>query len=212
MSRLVNRRIRLFLAALALAFGGLLLRATWLQGIRAQSLSRLGQTQHREDVVLPAGRGAIFDRMGVRLALGEQATTVYADPMQIQAPRRVAVEVGHALGIDPDVLYPKLADRSRGFVYLARQADAARAAQLARAKIPGLGFLPEERRSYPQGTVGAQVLGYVGVDNKGLAGLELQLDSEIAGRAGNQTLAKDPAGRVIDVVGDRPEIPGRDVT
>jgi cell division protein FtsI (penicillin-binding protein 3) len=212
MSRLVNRRIRLFLALLTVGFGGLFLRAAWLQGIKAQSLTRLGQTQHRESVTLPAARGTIFDRMGVRLALGEQATTVYADPMQIRQPRRVAIEVGRVLGLDPDVLYPKLADRSRGFVYLARQADAARAAQLAREKIAGLGFLPAERRSYPQHSVAAQVLGYVGVDNKGLAGLEFELDRELAGRAGHQTLVKDPAGRVIDVVDDRPDVQGRDVT
>jgi cell division protein FtsI (penicillin-binding protein 3)/stage V sporulation protein D (sporulation-specific penicillin-binding protein) len=212
MSRLVNRRIRLFLALLIVGFGGLFLRAAWLQGIRAQSLSRLGQTQHREQVTLPASRGTIFDRMGIRLALGEQATTVYADPMQVRQPRRVASEVGRALGLDPDKLYPKLADRTRGFVYLARQADPARAATLAREKIPGLGFISEERRSYPQGSVAAQVLGYVGVDDRGLAGVELQLDRELAGRSGHQSLVKDPAGRVINVVDDRPEVQGRDVT
>jgi cell division protein FtsI (penicillin-binding protein 3) len=212
MSRLVNRRIRLFLALLTVGFCGLFVRAAWLQGIKAQSLSRLGQTQHRESVTLPASRGTIFDSMGVRLALGEQATTVYADPMLIKQPRRVATEVGRVLGVDPGALYPKLADRSRGFVYVARQADAARAAQLAREKIAGLGFLPEERRSYPQHSVAAQVLGYVGVDNNGLAGLEFELDRELAGKAGHQTLVKDPAGRVIDVVDDRPEVQGRDVT
>src|SRR5438552_2402232 len=164
MSRLVNRRIRLFLAVLVAGFAVLFLRAAWLQGVRAQSLSRLGRTQHREEVTLPAVRGTIFDRMGLRLALGEQATTVYADPMQIREPRRVAATVGRALGLDPDALYPKLADRTRGFVYLARQADAARAAALQRQKIAGLGFVPEERRFYPQGSVGSQVLGYVGVD------------------------------------------------
>ena len=212
MSRLVNRRIRLLLALLTVGFAGLFVRAAWLQGIKAQSLSRLGQTQHRESVTLPASRGTIFDRMGVRLALGEQATTVYADPMQIKQPRRVATEVGRVLGVDPNTLYPKLADRSRGFVYVARQADATRAAQLAREKIAGLGFLPEERRSYPQHSVAAQVLGYVGVDNNGLAGLEFELDRELAGKAGHQTLVKDPAGRVINVVDDRPEVQGRDVT
>src|SRR5919206_4261284 len=132
MNRLVNRRIRLLLAVLTFAFAGLLLRAAWLQGVRAQSLSRLGQTQHREQVVLPASRGTIFDRTGLRLALGEQATTVYADPMQIRDPRRVAAAVAHALHVDANGLVAKLSDRSRGFVYLARQADAAQAAELAR--------------------------------------------------------------------------------
>jgi len=211
-SRLVNRRIRFLLAVLTVGFGGLFVRAAWLQGVRAQSLSRLGQTQHREEVTLPASRGTIFDRMGVRIALGERATTVYANPMQIEHPRRVANEVARVLGLDPEVLYPQLADRSRGFVYIARQADAARAAVLVRKKIPGLGFVTDERRWYPQHSVGAQVLGYVGVDNRGLSGLEFELDRELAGASGHQTLIKDPTGRVIDVVGDRPEVQGGDVT
>jgi cell division protein FtsI (penicillin-binding protein 3) len=210
--RLVNRRIRLFLAALGIAFAGLLLRAMWLQGVRAASLTRLGETQHREEVTLPASRGTIFDRMGVRLALGVQATTVYADPRQIRNPHAVAVATGRALGLDPAKLYGKLAGRTHGFVYIERQADPTQAAALAKQKLPGLGFYPEERRAYPQGSVAAQVLGYVGVDDKGLAGLEFQLDRELAGKAGHETIVKDPAGRAIDVVDNRPEIPGRDVS
>ncbi|HYY04570.1 MAG TPA: penicillin-binding protein 2 [Gaiellaceae bacterium] len=211
MSRLVNRRIRTLLLLLIAAFGGLFLRAAWLQGVRAASLSRLGQTQHREQVTLPAGRGTIFDGTGLRLALGEQATTLYADPLQIRNPRPVATAVARALRIDPAAVYEKLADRTRGFVYLDRQADAYRAALLARQKLPGLGFIPEERRTYPQHTVGAQVLGYVGVDDNGLAGLELWLDKHLAGRAGHETIVKDPAGRVIDVTNDRPAVQGKDV-
>src|SRR5919204_3022462 len=108
MSRLVNRRIRLLLALLTFGFGGLFLPAAWLQGIRAQSLSRLGQTQQREDVTLPASRGTIFDRTGVQLALGETATTVYADPLQIRDPVAVAPVVAHTLRMDPKDVYAKL--------------------------------------------------------------------------------------------------------
>jgi cell division protein FtsI (penicillin-binding protein 3)/stage V sporulation protein D (sporulation-specific penicillin-binding protein) len=211
-SRLVNRRIRFLLAGLTIAFAGLVLRAMWLQGVRAASLSRLGETQHREEVTLPASRGTIFDRMGVRLALGVQATTVYADPRQIRNPHAVALAAGRALGLDPSTLYGKLADRSHGFVYVERQADPAQAAALAKLKLAGLGFYPEERRAYPQGSVAAQVLGYVGVDDKGLAGLEFSLDRDLAGRSGHQTIVKDPAGRAIDVLDNRPAVPGRDVT
>jgi cell division protein FtsI (penicillin-binding protein 3) len=210
-NRLVNRRIRLFLAVLTLAFGGLLLRASWLQGVRAESLSSLGRTQHREEVTIPAGRGTIYDGKGVELALGERATTVYANPMQVARPRATAVAIKRTLGLDADTLYPRLADRSRGFVYVARQADPAQAAALERLKLPGLGFYAEERRSYPQRSVAAQVLGYVGIDGQGLAGLELQFDDALAGRAGKETLVKDPAGRVIDVQGQQREVPGRDI-
>jgi cell division protein FtsI/penicillin-binding protein 2 len=208
-NRLVNRRIRLFLAILTLAFAGLLLRAMWLQGVRAGSLSRLAQTQHRQLVTLPAERGTILDRSGVELALGERATTVYANPMQIVDPRRAARAVERTLGLDADRVFPSLADKSRGFVYIDRQADPAQAAALSRLKLPGFGTYPEERRSYPQGSVAAQVLGYVGVDGNGLSGLELELDNVLRGKAGQETIVKDPAGHVIDVQRRRVEVPGR---
>ena len=211
MSRLVNRRIRLFLAALVVAFGVLLLRAAWLQSVRAESLSRLARTQHREEIAIPAARGTIFDRSGVQLALGEQATTVYANPHQIVNVRAAAAAAARGLGIDEGALAAKLADRSHGFVYVARQADARAAKILQRQKIPGFGFYPEERRTYPLGSVAAQVLGYVGVDDTGLAGLEVELDRELSGTPGQETVVTDPAGRAIDVVSTRPEVEGRDV-
>jgi cell division protein FtsI (penicillin-binding protein 3) len=210
-TRVVNRRIRLFLAALVLAFGVLLLRAAWLQGVRAQSLSRLAQSQHREQVTIPAGRGTIYDRTGAQLALGEQAITVYANPRQITNPRTAAEAASRALGVDETQLLARLSDRSHGFVYVARQADAPRARALQRLKIPGFGFYPEERRSYPLGSVAAQVLGYVGVDGTGLSGLELANNRELAGRAGQETIVTDPGGRTIDVLSDRPEVEGRDL-
>ncbi len=211
MNRLVNRRIRLLLAVLTLAFAGLLLRATWLQGVRAASLARLGQTQHRETVTLPASRGTIYDRTGVELGLGERATTVYANPKQIVNPQAAAVAVERTLGLDASRVEPELGDRSRGFVYVERQADPAQAAALQRLKLPGFGFYPEERRSYPQGSVASQVLGYVGIDGNGLAGLELQFDHQLAGHSGQETIVKDPADRVIDLQQQQPERPGRDV-
>jgi cell division protein FtsI/penicillin-binding protein 2 len=210
-NRLVNRRIRLLLAALTLAFAGLLLRATWLQSVRAESLSRLGQTQHRETVALPAGRGTIYDRVGVELGLGERATTVYANPKQIANPRAAALAVERTLGLDADRVLQQLADRTHGFVYVERQADPAQAASLQRLKLSGFGFYAEEKRSYPQRSVAAQVLGYVGIDGDGLSGLELGFDRDLAGRAGKETIVKDPSGRVIDVQQERPETPGRDV-
>jgi cell division protein FtsI/penicillin-binding protein 2 len=209
--KLVNRRIRLLLLALVLAFAALLVRATWIQTVRASSFARLAQSQQHETMTIPAPRGTIFDRMGVQLALGEQGTTIWANPMQIRDPRRAARIAGRVLRLNSATLLPALSDRSHGFVYVQRKADPARATALARRKLPGFGFYPEERRAYPQHTVGAQVLGFAGVDNHGLAGLELQLDRELSGRDGSQTIVKDPFGRPIDVVERMSERPGRNV-
>jgi cell division protein FtsI (penicillin-binding protein 3) len=209
--RLANRRIRLLLAVLAfglcLTFG----RAVWLQVVRAPKLERLAAQQHHETVTTPAGRGTIFDRMGVQLAIGEEATTVYADPRQVRNPQRVAVAAGRTLNVDPNKIYPQLLDKRKSFVYVQRKADPERAAALQRRGLAGVDFYAEERRIYPQHTVAAQVLGYAGVDNKGLSGLELALERRLAGRPGKETIVRDPFGRTIDVISATPERPGRDV-
>ena len=209
--RLPNRRIRLLLALFTLAFAATFGRAVWLQAVHAQGLDRLAQGQHHATVTVPAPRGSIVDRNGVDFAIGRRATTVYANPRNIADPRAAAMAVGRDLHVDPDTLYGPFADQSRGFVYVARKADAKRADLLKRRGIVGLGFYPEERRVYPQGPVAANVLGYAGLDNKGLSGLELALDGTLAGRPGQETVVRDPFGRAIDVIHAVPAVEGRDV-
>jgi cell division protein FtsI (penicillin-binding protein 3) len=211
MARVVNSRIRLLLLAILLTFGVLLAREAWLATVRAASLSRLAQRQTRAPVVLAAGRGTLFDAMGTPLALDEQATTVFADPRQIAHPRADARIAARILGLRAGTLYPLLADRTHGFVYVARKADPAKASALAKRNLLGLYFTPEEKRVYPQGPVAAPVLGFAGVDNTGLAGLELQLDSQLTGTAGEETVVRDPLGHVIDVQNEKPARDGRNV-
>ena len=181
-------------------------------GVHHDRFAQMASTQHRETISIPAGRGTIYDRTGEPLAIGEQATTVYADPRNVVDAQRAAIVAGRALGLDPNTLYPMLKDRSRGFVYLERKADPAKAAALRKKGIAGLGFYPEELRTYPQGRVAAHVLGFAGTDNHGLDGLERSLDAQLSGRPGSETIVKDPFGRAIDVVKSRAERPGKDVT
>ncbi len=199
MARVVNSRIRLLLLAIVVVFGVLLGRAAWIATVRAASLSSFAQAQTKATVVLPAGRGTIFDTMGTPLALGEQATTVYADPHEVTRPRAEAVTAARVLGLKADDVFSALARRDTHFVYIARKAAPKRASALARKKLPGFHYYGEERRSYPQGSVAAQVLGYAGVDNKGLSGLELELDRSLTGATGSQTVVRDPTGRPIAI-------------
>jgi len=210
-ARVANRRIRLLLAVFGLAFAIAFLRAAWLQGVRAGSFGRLAASQHSEEVTIPAARGTIYDRGGVQLAIGEQATTVFADPRLVRDPRREAAVVAQVMHLDPSQVATELADRAHGFVYVARKADPALAAKLKLRHLPGLGFYPEERRFYPQGALASQVLGYAGVDNHGLAGLELSLDKALAGRPGRERIVKDASGQAIDTVQSQTERDGSDV-
>ena len=210
--RISNRRIRLLVVSFALVFAITLGRAAWVQAVHHGRFAKMATTQHRETIEIPAGRGTIYDRTGEPLAIGEQATTVYADPRAIVDPQQASVVAGHVLRIDPEKLYPWLSDRSKGFVYVQRKADPAKAEALRKRNIPGLFFYPEEMRAYPQGPVAAHVLGFAGTDNHGLDGLERSLDKTLSGRSGYETIVKDPFGRAIDVVTSRAERAGRNVT
>jgi cell division protein FtsI/penicillin-binding protein 2 len=206
-----NRRIRLLLAVFILVFAGTLARAAWLQGVNAASLGQMAQRQHRESIPIPAGRGTVFDRTGVQLAIGEQTTTVYADPREVTQPRKIAMAAHQLLGADANQLYPLLLNRRKSFVYVARFADPKAAAAFLKRHFVGVNSYSEEKRAYPQGTVASQLVGYAGTDNKGLAGLEVQYDKSLSGKPGEQTIVRDPFGRAIDVISSTPEREGSDV-
>jgi cell division protein FtsI/penicillin-binding protein 2 len=206
-----NRRIRLLAVLFGLLLAAALVRSFWLQAVMGAEYAAMAVRQHRETVAVPAPRGTIVDRNREPLAIGEQAITVFANPQQVGRPKEATLAVAQALRLEPAAVYPLLSDRSKGFVYLARKVDPQAAARLEKLELPGIGFYPEELRTYPQSRVASQVLGYAGIDNKGLEGLERSLDGTLSGRAGNQTVVKDGQGRVLDVVSTRAERAGKNV-
>ena len=206
-----NRRIVLLAALFVGLLGVTLARAFWLQVLNGDAYAAMAVRQHRETVIVPARRGTISDRNGEPLAIGRPTTTVFANPQQVERPRALTLSVAEALDMHPRDVYPLLSDRSHGFVYVARKADTLAAERLKDQGFAGLGFYPEELRTYPQGPVAAQVVGYAGMDNKGLEGLEKSLEKVLAGRPGSRTIVKDPSGRALDIVSTRPESPGRNV-
>ncbi len=206
-----NRRIRLLLACFLLVFAAALGRAGWLQVVHASALGRTAQLQHEETTTTPAGRGSILDRAGVELAIGEQTTTVYADPHLVTQPRLIAQAAEKLFGVDANVLYPELVRKTTHFVYVARFADSKAADAFLAKHFAGVNSYPEQKRAYPQNTVASQVIGFAGTDNTGLGGLELEYNAKLAGKAGRQTVIQDPMGRAIDTIAETPARPGSDV-
>jgi cell division protein FtsI (penicillin-binding protein 3) len=212
--RAANRRIRLLGAVLALALAGTLTRAGWIQVVRAGSLAKLADAQQTQTVSVAAPRGTIFDRNNVELATNNKAVTIYADPKLVTSPAKESRRAAEVLGLDEQgetELLGKLAERKSRFVSVARQAPVEPAKRLERLKLAGFGFAPEPKRVYPEGSLAAQVIGFAGVENRGLAGLELKYDRSLTGRDGKQTVVRDPAGRVIDVQSTTYEKPGADL-
>jgi cell division protein FtsI (penicillin-binding protein 3)/stage V sporulation protein D (sporulation-specific penicillin-binding protein) len=206
-----NRRITLLAAAFLLLLAATLARATWIQVVKGPEYAAMALRQHRETVIVPASRGSIVDRNGEPLAIGKLATTIYANPHQVNDARDLTLAAAKQLDLDPATLYPQLTDKSKGFIYVERKADPRKAKILQAQDFAGLGFYPEELRFYPQGPVASQLIGYAGLDNKGLEGLERSLEGTLAGTPGSQTIVKDPFGRALDVVETKPETPGRSV-
>ena len=206
-----NRRIGLLLALAGVALVAVAARSVWLQAIESTALDAQAEGQSQETVVTAPGRGTIFDRNGRELAISEPRTTVSANPRHIEDPAAVADLVAADLELDRDEVFARLSDTSRGFVYLLRKADPAQAATVQSREIEGIDFEPEEQRIYPQRSVAAQVVGFAGLDNEGLEGIEHFYDALLRGETGRETVVRDPYGRIIDILAASPVREGHDL-
>src|SRR5688500_1960625 len=101
----------------------MLVRATWIQGVKAGPLNQMAASQQTQVVKLPATRGTIFDTSGEALAVGQQRTTVYADPREVKDPYALARAARRILRVKTGPLLEALATPNSSFVYIARQAD-----------------------------------------------------------------------------------------
>lgn len=206
-------RIRLLRVLFAVAF--LLIGGKAIALASTQSnLATIATEQQVRTVSLPAPRGSILDRDGRDLAVGQERRTIYATPYMLDDPEGAATQIADVLKLkkrEQRALAQALADEHSGFAYVARQVDVASADAVLALGLPGVGAYVEEKRVYPMKTVAAQVVGYAGIDNRGLAGLEQQYDAELAGRAGSQTVVQDPAGRCLKTIAATQPAPGADL-
>ena len=195
--RLTGRRAMALLIVLSLGLSAVILRLTQVQAVSAAQYEKLGANQRIRKITLAAERGALFDRNGVDLALSVNQQTVWANPKVVTDPPGYAAKLAPVLNMDQKTLTERLADKNHAFVYLARKVDDATADAVQKLNLAGVDFVPESKRFYPAGTLAAPVLGGVGIDNDGLAGLEVQYDKTLAGKPGELTVEQDPEGRRI---------------
>jgi cell division protein FtsI (penicillin-binding protein 3) len=169
-------------ALFALAFLVIGLRLVEVAGFKAGE-SRLARNHGVEKVLV--SRADILDRNGVLLATTLAAPSLYANPKQIQQnqdARRVAQKIASVLpDLNESEIYAKLAS-DKSFVWLKRHLTPSEEFAVNRLGIPGLMFQSEERRVYPKGNLAAHVVGFVGIDDKGLAGIERGFDEVLRDR------------------------------
>ncbi len=186
-------------ALLAVAFGGLTGRLAWLQVVKHGELAQLAERQYSRTVVLQAQRGPIVDRHGTALATSTPTESLFVQPRSVGDPVRVADRLSPILGVPQAEVHAALTS-SRPFVWLRRKLPPAVAAEVRALREPGLGFLPEPLRLYPNRELAAHLVGFEGVEG-GLEGVERAFDAELAGTPGKALVGRDALGR--EVTGQR---------
>lgn len=208
----MRRRSLLLLGAAAFWFLVLVLRLAYLQVERHDEYRSRAEGQHQRVVELDPPRGTVFDRHGQKLAVSVEVDSAFAVPAEVPDPEATAAALAGLLG-EPAERYREALGRDREFVWIARKLDPPVAARLRELDLPGIDFLSESKRYYPNRELAGALLGFVGTDNAGLAGLEAAWDDLVAGRAGRQTVLRDARrGTVVvpDLAAAPPE-PGADL-
>ncbi|ASK27579.1 peptidoglycan D,D-transpeptidase FtsI family protein [Neisseria chenwenguii] len=193
-------RIYLVLGAVAVAFGGLLVRGVYLQTSQHAFLKNQGDQRFVRTLSLPASRGTITDRNGATLALSAPTESLYAMPSEIdEMPTNAQMEkLAAILGMSVESLQDKFAKKDKDFIYLKRQLSKETADKIAALGIKGIGFQKELKRHYPMGNLFAHVIGFTNIDGKGQEGLELSREDSLRGTNGAKVVLRDNKGNIVD--------------
>lgn len=191
-------RVRVAVVFLTMAFLGVLawLRVGWLQVVQGSHYRTLALEQRYRAENLVPERGAIYDRNGVPLAVTVQGNAVYAVPAAVADPARAAALLAPILNESAAELERRMRQDAAS-VWLAVRLDASTAAAVEKLNLSGVYVAQRPHREYPHGTLAADVLGFTGLDNQGLAGLEFQYDAVLRGIPGRHFSERDPRGRAI---------------
>jgi cell division protein FtsI (penicillin-binding protein 3) len=190
----VERRILAAAGVFAFWTLAILARLIYLQVISHEDLSTRAERQQMRTVTAPAKRGEIYDRHGRLLAYSVDADTIYAVPYEIEDAAKTAAALCGALDECTAKERAALTERlraDRAFTYVRRRVAPLEARKVAALELDGIGFMKESRRFYPNKELAAHLLGYVGLDNVGLSGIEATYDKAIRGREGTLIVQAD---------------------
>jgi len=200
-SKTPNWRSRFLVAAVALGFAGLLLRAAQIQLVKPEFFQKEGEKRYAHSLEVPATRGRVLDRSGQLLATSVPVPSVWAIPKDLKATTEQRRQLAKLLGMDDAELNQRLGSGSASFAWLKRQVDVETWDQISKLGIKGVYQSREFRRRYPEGESAAHVVGFTNLEDQGQEGVELAFQRELQGRNGTRGVVKDRLGRVIEDMG-----------
>ncbi|HEY8209306.1 MAG TPA: penicillin-binding protein [Myxococcaceae bacterium] len=201
--RWMRVRVALVGAVLLMGLSGDLLRAVQLQVFERSRFLDMAEGQYLRQVEIPARRGDIFDRKGTPLGQSVEVDSLWADPSMLPDRAAAAKLLGARLK-EPAAQLLQRFERGKRFAWIKRGARPEEVAAVRDLKLPGVLVVKEPRRFYPQRELAAQVLGMVGVDGRGLEGVELAFDDELTGQSAQVPGLRDARGRQVLTAGAAP--------
>ncbi|WP_250535733.1 penicillin-binding protein 2 [Caballeronia sp. AZ10_KS36] len=198
--------------AFAIAFAALTVRAFWVQGVDDGFYRKQGDIRQVRDLPLPASRGRILDRNGRPLAasIAVRSLCIDASDENARISPQQASTLARLLDLDAaDVT--RIYAGKRGFAYLKREVPVDLAERVLRLGVPGLFAQDEFRRSYPEGEIAAQVIGFTGTGGTGQEGMERVADKTLRGEDGQRRVLRNAHGEIIETLASRPPHNGADL-
>ena len=204
-----NLRLYVLAGILVLWCAGICARLVYLQVFRYGEFAERAQHQQQRTVEVAARRGIVYDRAGRELAMSTTVESVFAVPSEIpDLPNTISL-VSRIVQSDPHELLARCS-AGKTFCWLARKADPDVIARIRAMNLRGIYFQKESKRFYPKHELAAQVLGYVGMDDEGLSGIEREYNDSLQGKAGRMLISVDARKKWFGSVEKQPE-PGENV-
>jgi cell division protein FtsI (penicillin-binding protein 3) len=206
-----SNNLRIYILAGVLVFwcSCICLRLIYLQVFRYGTFEERAQRQQQRTEEVSAPRGIIFDRNGQELAMSIKVDSVFAVPTEMPKPASTISLIARITKQDPRELLAKC-EAAKTFCWLARKPDPEISTRIKALNLRGVYFQKEAKRYYPKGDLAAQVLGYVGMDNTGLSGIEREYEDQLHGRPGKMLISVDARKKWFGSVEKQPE-PGENV-
>lgn len=203
--RLVQWRFWVVLASVAMVFVGLVARAAYVQIIDSDNLTQKGDQRTLRVRNSAAHRGLILDRNGEELAVSIPVQAVWADPKIIHDEaglddKRKWKALANVLDLDYEELISKVDDNTKRFKYIKRQLSPAMSSYIKKLDIPGIYLKDESKRYYPHGEVSAHILGFTGVDDNGIEGIEKLYNDVLSGTPDSRRIRRDAHGRQVEIL------------
>ena len=171
-------------------------KALELQVLDRERAFKIARKQHHGTSTLLPRRGKIFDRNGKELAVNVDVKSIYANPKKVTDPAETAKVLSDKFDLPQQKILNRVSS-NKSFVWIKRLADSKSVEEIQDSNIAGLGFIPEPKRIYPNGSLLGQVIGFADVDSIGLEGIEYRYDNLLIGKTRKLTLKRDARGHKI---------------